>query len=124
MKIAHAWFGVQRKHGWATCPTTINGCVRVLSNPAYPTVEARPEEVISRLRTLCTAKGHVFWPDDLSLLDGNRFRPSAIPGHQSITDAYLLALAVSRHGKLVTFDRSIPVHAVVGAKRDHLEMLG
>ena len=47
---AHRWFGRNRKYGWATCPVTINGCIRVLSNPAYPTVETTPAEVAGRLR--------------------------------------------------------------------------
>ena len=51
---AHRWFGRNRKHGWATCPITINGCIRVLSNPAYPTVEATPAGVAVRLRGLCS----------------------------------------------------------------------
>jgi hypothetical protein len=36
---------------------------------------------------------------------------------------YLLALAVERGGRLVTFDRTIPVHAVRGAASSHLVVL-
>ena len=64
---AHRWFGRNRRHGWATCPTTINGCIRVLSNPAYPTVEATPAEVAGRLRSLCSTTDHHFWEDSVSL---------------------------------------------------------
>lgn len=123
-EAAHGWFGRHRKRGWATCPTTINGCVRVLSSPAYPSVEATPAEVISRLRTLCSSRDHVFWPDEVSLLDDALFRPPMIAGHRQTTDIYLLGLAVRRQGKLVTFDRSIPLRAVVGAESRHLELLG
>lgn len=112
---AHRWFGRNRRHGWATCPTTINGCVRVLSNPAYPTVAATPAEVAGRLRSLCSTTDHHFWEDSVSLLDETLFRSAAIPGHQLITDAYLLGLAVRNHGRLATFDRSIPFKAVPGA---------
>ena len=121
---AHAWFAAHRRRGWATCPLTIHGCVRVLSNPAYPTVDTTPWEVISRLRVLCAAPDHHFWEDSISLLDPARFRPAMIPGHGSITDLYLLALAVVHQGKLATFDRSIPLKAVVGAEPRHLERLG
>ncbi len=89
---AHQWFAKNRRRGWATSPTTINGCVRVLSNPAYRTVDATPARV----------RGH----------------------HAKITDAYLLALAVRNGGRLATFDRSMPVKAVVGARPDHIELLG
>ena len=121
---AHRWFGRNRKPGWATCPVTVNGCVRVLSNPAYPTVTAAPAEVASRLRVLCTDPGHEFWTDSVSLLDESLFRPQAIAGHQQITDIYLLGLAVRHGGRLATFDRSIPVKAVVGAGAAHLELIG
>jgi len=121
---AHRWFGRNRERGWATCPITINGCVRVLSNPAYPTVETTPAEVVLRLRMLCSSPGHQFWPDAISLLDDSLFKPQMIAGHQSITDAYLLGLAVRRKGRLATFDRSIPLKAVAGATSEHLELLG
>ncbi len=66
---AHTWFKSRRKRGWATYPLTVNGCIRVLSNPSYPTVETTPGEVAARLRVLCGAPDHHFWEDDLSLLD-------------------------------------------------------
>lgn len=120
---AHGWFRVHRKRGWATCPLTIHGCVRVLSNPAYPTVETTPAEVISRLRVLCSSSGHEFWEEGISLLDETLFRPQAIAGHQKITDVYLLGLALRNKGKLATFDRSIPLKAVVGAEPKHLQFI-
>ena len=121
---AHRWFGRNRKRGWATCPVTVNGCVRVLSNPAYPTVAATPAEAASRLRILCAGPDHEFWSDSVSLLDESLFRPQAITGHQQITDIYLLGLAVRHGGRLATFDRSIPLKAVVGAGPDRLELIG
>lgn len=120
---AHSWFGAHRKRRWATCPLTINGCVRVLSNPAYPTVETTPGEVMSRLRVLCSNPAHEFWEDDISLLDESLFRPLAIMGHQKITDVYLLGLALRHKGKLATFDGSIPLKAVIGAEPRHLELI-
>ena len=120
---AHQWFGANRKRGWATCPLTINGCVRVLSNPSYPSIEARPQEVISRLRILCSSSDHEFREDQVSLLDEKLFRPEMIAGHQAITDVYLLGLAVHRRGKLASFDRAIPLKAVIGAEPRNLELL-
>jgi predicted nucleic acid-binding protein len=40
-----------------------------------------------------------------------------------LTDVYLLALAVKQGGKLVTFDRGIPIGAVPGATQQHLVAL-
>jgi hypothetical protein len=121
---AHRWFGRHRRYGWATCPLTANGCVRVLSSPAYPTVRATTAEVMARLRTLCAAHDHRFWPDDVSLLDEALFHPGSIPGPQAITGVYLLALAHRHGGRLVTFDRSIPLGAVAGAAAGSLLLLG
>jgi uncharacterized protein len=121
---AHRWFGRNRKRGWATCPVTVNGCVRVLSNPAYPSVTATPAEVASRLGVLCAGPDHEFWSDSVSLLDESLFRLQAITGHQQVTDICLLGLAVRHGGRLATFDRSIPLKAVAGAGPDRLELLG
>lgn len=117
---AHRWFGLNRKRGWSTCPITINGCVRVLSNPAYPTVTATPSEVAERLLELSDTPDHHFWPDDVSLTDSSLFRWQLIGGHQKISDVYLLGLAVRHHGRLVTFDRSVPMKAVHGAEPGHV----
>ena len=121
---AHRWFGRARKRGWATCSITINGCVRVLSDPAYPTVDATPSEVISRLRVLCAGNDHEFWTDSVSLLDEKLIRSALILGHQKVTDVHLFAMAVRHNGRLATFDRSMPLQAVVGARAEHLELLG
>ena len=121
---AHDWFGANRRRGWATCPITINGFVRVLSNPGYPTPVGTAGAALSMIRTLCESAGHEFWADDVSLLDRELFRAEAIAGHQKITDIYLLGLAVRRQGKLITFDRSIGLKAVNGAQSGHLRVLG
>lgn len=119
-ETAHRWFAVNKRRGWATCPVAINGCVRVLSNPAYPTVRAKPADVAERLRDLCTSGDHHFWADQVSLTDERLFRWPAIAGQQQITDVYLLGLAVHFHGRLATFDESIPLKAVHGALPGHI----
>jgi toxin-antitoxin system PIN domain toxin len=121
---AHRWLGRNRQYGWATCPMTINGCIRILSNPAYPAADLKPAEVGSRLRSFCAAPDHHFWEDSVSLLDDSLFRLSMIGGHQKITDAYLLGLAVRNHGRLATLDRSIPLKAVPGAVPGNLVVIG
>jgi hypothetical protein len=73
---------------------------------------------------LCSSPHHRFWEDRLSLLDQTLFHPQMIPSHQQITDVYLLGLAVRHRGRLATFDRSIPLKAVIGAEPRHVELLG
>jgi hypothetical protein len=80
--------------------------------------------VVSRLRAACASPNHEFWDDSTSLLDEALYRPEAISGHKQVTDVYLLGLAVRHQGRLATFDRSIPLKAVRGARADHLVVVG
>lgn len=117
-EAAHTWFSPNRASGWATCPLTENGVVRILSNPAYSPTAARPAEIARRLAAFRDSGDHSFWPDDVSLCDPRVFDLTV--GHRQLTDVYLLALAVRRAGRLATFDRSIPAKAVRGVRAGHL----
>ena len=33
---ATQWLGENIRHGWASCPLTQNGCIRILAQPNYP----------------------------------------------------------------------------------------
>lgn len=121
---AHDWLGRNRHLGWASCPITINGCIRIMSSPAYRDLRATAAEVAGRLREFCSSHDHHFWPDSVSLLDESLFQMPLVAGHQKITDTYLLGLAVRNHGRLATFDRSVPLNAVHGARPSHLAILG
>jgi len=115
---AHLWFGDRRSSGWATCPLTENGVVRILSNPAYSPAAERTAEIARRLASFRASGHHVFWPDDVSVCDTRALRLTV--GHRQLTDVYLLGLAVAHGGFLATFDRSIPLKAVRGARLDDL----
>lgn len=105
--------------GWASCPLTQNGCLRILSQPNYP--NARPMPLLwAELGRTFTQAGHEFWSDDLSLFDPSAIRRERVHGHRQLTDLYLLALAVRRGGRLVTLDAAIPLAAVHGARAEHL----
>ncbi len=122
--VAHAWFSAERGVGWATCPITENGLLRVLSNPAYPGRRTTVADAAERLRSFQASGGHAFWPDDVSLLDPGRVEPAHLSGYRELTDAYLLALAVRRAGRLVTFDRGVRLAAVLGATPAHVCLVG
>ncbi|MDP1607263.1 MAG: VapC toxin family PIN domain ribonuclease [Rhodocyclaceae bacterium] len=121
--VSHAaatrWWLQHREAGWASCPLTQNGCVRIISQPGYPN-SCAVITVVELLMKLCADPCHEFWPDDASLLDSGRFSHARVHGHRQITDLYLLGLAVGHGGRLVTFDDKIPLSAVHGAKRQHL----
>lgn len=123
-EAAHQWFGRNRRLGWATCPLTENGFVRIVSNPTYPGRGTSLEDAIARLEEFRKSGNHAFWPDSLSLRDGSLFRPVHLTGHRQLTDVYLLALAFHHSGRLATFDRTIPLQSVAGAGPEHLVILG
>jgi hypothetical protein len=122
-EVAHDWFAGAGRSGWATSSLTESGFIRVLSNPAYRGTVARAADLAGRLRRFRDSGGHVFWNDGVSLLDGSLFDLSRIAGHRQLTDIYLLGLACARGGRLVTFDRTIPVSAVKGATATSLDVI-
>lgn len=113
---AHLWWAANAGNGWASCPLTENGVVRVMSNPGY-SQHARftPGDLIGRLRQFTEKTRHEFWPDDISLHDASTFSADHIHTSRQLTDLYLLGLAVKHHGRLVTFDQGIPLSSVCAA---------
>jgi hypothetical protein len=95
-----------------------------MANPGYP----NPLPVRAVMERLDSAKRrespyHEFWADDVSLLDPRIAEVSRIHGPRQVTDLYLLALAVHRDGRFVTFDASVPVSAIKAAEKRHLVTL-
>ncbi len=121
-RSAVAWFSDNGARGWASCPITQNGCVRIMSHPGYPNAFS-VVEVVERLRAATAHPAHEFWPDSQSLLDQRLIDPTRVHGPRQLTDVYLLALAVKQGGRLVTFDATIATGAVKGAKPQHLVSL-
>ena len=114
-KACAEWFVRSREAGWATCPITEAGCVRVLSAPAFT---ANPPSVQAAIRLIQAAtesgSAHHFWTDDLPLSAvGKRWHNRL--GSKQVTDAYLLALAIHNQGQLVTFDRRMLTLAPEGS---------
>ena len=119
-ELIHGWFGAHRSKGWATCPLTENGLVRVLSNPKYPGRRTTVADAVDRLRRFRASGGHVFWPDSVSLCEEESLDTRHVAGHRQVTDVYLLMLAASREGRLVTLDRTIRRRSVPAAAAEHL----
>jgi toxin-antitoxin system PIN domain toxin len=113
-QAAMDWFSANAGNGWASCPITQNGCVRIMSHPAYPGAPA-VSDVVQRLHRASVDPVHQFWPDDISVLDAHCIDATRVHSPKQLTDVYLLALAVRHGGVLVTFERSIATSAVRGA---------
>ena len=101
------WLAHHGKEKWATCPFTQSAFVRILSNPAFSSNALTPADALVLLKSNVAHPGHQFWPDDIGLLDAIARCQSRLVGHQQVTDAYLLGLAIHKRGKLVTLDSSI-----------------
>ena len=118
---AHDWFAKQGKKSWATCPLTENGVMRIVGHARYPNSPGTPAAVAQLMTGLCELPGHVFWPDDISMLDTKILDVSRLLSSAQVTDSYLLVLAIAHDGKLATFDRRLVVDAVrAGKKGVHL----
>lgn len=120
---ASKWLEHHIGDGWASCPLTQNGCLRIMAQPAYP--QALPlAAVAARLAQATAHPAHAFVADDYSLLDVQQLDWPRMLGHRQITDSYLLGLAV-RHGcRFVTLDARIRPSVVKGAQARHLVALG
>ena len=104
---AHHWFDSSRDGAWGLCPLTEVSFVRLTTNPRF-NAGARSIEMATAI--LQTLKRH---PDYLPLRSDKGWVELTAPfsrrivGHQQVTDAYLLGLAIEMDAVLVTFDRGI-----------------
>lgn len=115
-EAAHRWFDAHGKTAWATCPITENGVIRIVGHPKYPNTPGSTATVATIVRQLRALPGHVFWPDDISLVGADHVDADQVLTSGQVTDTYLLALAVAHGGRLATFDRRLSVKAVKGGK--------
>ncbi len=121
-ETAARWLQAHIAHGWASCPLTQNGCLRIMSQPGYS--NAQPLAVlVSMLQHSTASEHHALWSDDISILDTARFAHSHIHGPRQLTDLYLLGLAVKHGARLVGFDKHIALSAVHDATRANLVTL-
>ncbi len=122
--LAAKWFARRRGEGWATCPMTQAGFVRIVSNPAFSRDAVQPREALQVLSANIAAKDHEFWPDELPVAMAVAFAGVRLVGHQQVTDACLLGLAIRRGGVLATLDQRIgALTESKSAERKALEIL-
>lgn len=114
--LAHRWFEQEGSADWATCPLTENGVMRIVGHPRYPNTPGSPALVRPALAALRDLPGHIFWSDEISLLDPGAVDAAKLLTSAQVTDSYLLALAAARGGMLATFDRRIAAGAVKNGK--------
>jgi|SRR5580700_1784516 toxin-antitoxin system PIN domain toxin len=99
-----AWFAANGSAGWATCPITESGFVRVSSNPIVLPSAIGIDAARGVLSALRAHPGHQFFTDDVSISDSD---VPSIAGYRQVTDAHLLTLARRCGMRVVTFDARI-----------------
>ena len=123
--IAQEWFKSTRLEGWATCPLTELGCIRLLATPSVSQTALDVRSAAGLLAESLTDSFHEFWPDDVPLSDG-QFAASLphLQGPRQLTDRYLLSLAAAHKGTLATFDRAVAAGLPTGSPLlAHLEVI-
>ena len=120
-EAAQEWFARKHRAGFATCPLTQLGFVRISSNPRYIDEAVSPGEAVQMLDQITRLAGHHFWPDKLGAKAALAKVRGHVVGHRQVTDAYLIGLAEAHGGTLATLDRGAaslsPSVELVGASR-------
>ncbi len=110
------WFARNSRAGWATSPFTEAAFVRILSNPAFSPNALTPSNALIVLKRNVELPKHQFWADSISLPEAMSRLSCRLTGHQQVTDAYLIALAIHNRGRVATLDAGMghlaPANAV------------
>ena len=105
--VAHRWFDSLGDEEWGICPFTEAGYVRVVTNPASGPIMRTFPQAAAILKDLSEQPGYRYWTIADSWARLAAPLAGRIFGHQQVTDAYLLGLAIKNDGTLVTFDRGL-----------------
>ena len=104
-KLVLKWFDASDEDEFGVCAFTEAGFLRVTTNP-----KAGSNTIETALDALASLNHHAryrFWPISKGWSSLAAPFIERVFGHQQITDAYLLGLAVKEDGVLVTMDKAI-----------------
>jgi toxin-antitoxin system PIN domain toxin len=104
---ARNWLASAGRERMGICPLTEAGFLRVTTNPAFHPGTRTFEQAIAILQALKGRDDYWFCPIDKSWVEVTAPFAARIFGHQQVTDAYPLGLAIERKAALVTFDRGV-----------------
>jgi len=103
-QLAAKWFDSPGLD-WGLCAFSEAGFLRVTANPrsgGHPIAESGDV-----LAALAVRPGYRYWPIAASWATLSAPFQERIHGHQQITDAFMLGLAVKEDGVLVTLDKAM-----------------
>jgi len=117
------WFDQRADAGWATCPTTEFGFVRISANPAVVRDAVRPGDAVDLLTRLRQVGAHHFWDDDVRVHDTSLVPLDRLVGHRQVADAHLLGVSRRHGGALATLDKGL-VTLARGLAGASVELIG
>jgi uncharacterized protein len=103
-KPAGKWFQAEGKENWGVCPLTEGGFIRITAHPKYRPAARTVQQAAAILASFAEHPGYRYWPIVDSWATLTAPFSDRIFGHQQVTDAYLLGLAIKESAVLVTFD--------------------
>lgn len=106
-RAAQEWFIRSGHRSWGVCPITELGFIRLTTNPVFHPGPRTLQEANAVLQLLKGRPGYWFREIGESWVAVTAPFARRIFGHQQVTDAYLLGLAIKDDGVLVTFDRGL-----------------
>ncbi len=101
------WFDADGNENWGVCPLTEAGFIRVTTNPKYRGPGRTVAQATAILAEFSKTNGYSYWSIRDPWTDLTASFASRIQGHNQITDAYLLGMAIKENGVLVTFDKAV-----------------
>ena len=113
----HQWLAAEPHRPWATCAMTQSAFVRLSCNPRIVGVTVFPRQALDILTRNTAVDSHRFWSEQPPVAEVLAPFRDRLIGYRQVTDAYLLGLAVSCSGCLLTFDRGLA--AIAGDAHRH-----
>jgi uncharacterized protein len=106
-RVAQDWFHKNASDGWATCPITQSGFVRVVSQASFSPNALTVPDALAALEKNLSHPNHEFWPDELSVPECVALLQKPLQGHRQLTDAYLLGMTIYRKANFISLDQRI-----------------
>lgn len=107
--------------GWATCPLTESGMLRLLLNPAVTDRRFSATEVVGVLVGMRAQPDWTFLTDSVTPAEPE-IDYTVLVGHGQVTDLHLVDLAARHRAVLATFDARL-VRLLAPGDRRHVEVL-
>lgn len=98
------WFSIPRLD-WGLCAFSEAGFLRVAMNQKLGSYSL--DDATNVLASLINHPGYRYWPIEANWSEIASPFEGRVFGHQQITDAWLLGLAIKENGILVTLDKTI-----------------